>query len=89
MFWNNKITKTKSEAEERIKKALKIAWSYGQTEGDHHKAWVIDQMVRELCGNDEEYKKFINIYEAPVGYEDYFKWDVGIAPRRYELMHKN
>lgn len=67
-------------AEERIKKALKIAWSYGQIDGDHHKTWVIDQMVRELCGSEEEYKKFVDIYEAPVGYEDYFKWNTGIAP---------
>lgn len=83
MFWKDKITKTKSEAEERIKRALKIARSYGQTEGDNHKVWVIDQMVRALCGNDEGYKEFVNIYEAPVGYEDYFKWDVGIAPKQH------
>ena len=88
MFWKDKITKTKSEAEERIKRALKIAWTYSQTESDNHKAWVIDQMVRALCGNDEEYKKFVDVYEAPVGYEDYFKWNVGVAPPNY-YMHKD
>ena len=29
-------------------KALEIAVRYGQIDGDHHKAWVIDQMVRAL-----------------------------------------
>ena len=82
MFWKSKITKTKSEAEERIKMALRIAWSYGQSEDDNHKSWVIDQMVRALCGNNEEYKEFVEIYETPVGYEDYFKWNIGIAPKQ-------
>lgn len=33
---------------ERIVKALEIAACYGQTDGAHHKTWVIDQMVRAL-----------------------------------------
>jgi len=35
---------------DRIKDALHYAERYGQTDGDHHKAWVIDQMVRALTG---------------------------------------
>lgn len=63
--------------EERIKEALKIAWSYAQIDGAHHKMWVIDQMVRVLCG--EKYTEWIKTYETPDG-EDYYVWDVGIAP---------
>lgn len=36
--------------EERIKNALEIANHFGQIGGSHHKMWVIDQMVRALCG---------------------------------------
>lgn len=36
--------------ENRIKKALEIAISYGGIDGAHHKDWVIDQMVRALTG---------------------------------------
>jgi len=32
----------------QIKKALDIAIEYGDIDGDHHKRWVIDQMVRAL-----------------------------------------
>lgn len=35
---------------QRVAKALAIAGQYGQIEGAHHKAWVIDQMVRALTG---------------------------------------
>ena len=35
---------------ERIDAALTVAVSYGGIDGDHHKAWVIDQMVRALTG---------------------------------------
>lgn len=66
--------------EERIKKALSIAWSYGQTDGSHHKMWVIDQMVRTLCGNKEEYEKWIKAYTTPLDDGDYYTWDTGITP---------
>jgi len=35
---------------DRIKDALSYAERYGQIDGAHHKAWVIDQMVRALTG---------------------------------------
>jgi hypothetical protein len=37
----------------RIKKAIDYAVRYGGIDGDHHKAWVIDQMVRALTGCPE------------------------------------
>jgi hypothetical protein len=61
-----------------IKAALEIAERYGQIDGAHHKAWVIDQMVRALTGSD---------YEAWVAHSkdgedgpDTYDWDEGIAP---------
>ncbi len=66
--------------EERIEKALNIAWSYGQTDSDHHKMWVIDQMVRALCGNEDEYRNWVKLYETPETDEEYYIWDTGIAP---------
>jgi hypothetical protein len=63
--------------EERIKKALKYAWSYGQIDGSHHKMWVIDQMVHALL--EDEYGEWVKRYESPDG-ADYWEWDTGIAP---------
>lgn len=34
----------------KISKALAIAFQSGGCDGAHHKAWVIDQMVRALTG---------------------------------------
>ena len=64
--------------EERIQRAIEFAVSYGGIDGDHHKAWVIDQMVRALTGDDYEtwVKDACNGDEGPNTYE----WDVGIAP---------
>ena len=64
------------KAEQRIQKALDIAWQYSQIGGDHHKAWSIDQMVRALFENEDDYKKWVSEYENDGEYE----WDVGIAP---------
>lgn len=47
----NSPKKEKSQdSQARIERALKLAVKYGGIDGDHHKAWVIDQMVRELTG---------------------------------------
>lgn len=76
MFGKDKVLK------ERIQNALNIAWSCGQIDGSNHKMWVIDQMVRALCGNEESYKKWVAAYEIPVNYkeDDYYSWDTGTAP---------
>lgn len=69
---------------EQIDKALEIAWRYSQIDGAHHKAWVIDQMVRALCGREEVYKEFISEYTkpfvSPLSENDHYNWDEGIAP---------
>ena len=66
--------------EENIENALNIAWSYGQIQGDHYKAWAIDQIVRALCGSESKYKDWVAAYEAPLTGDDYYVWDKGIAP---------
>lgn len=67
---------------EKIEKALEIAWRYGQIDGDRHKMWVIDQMVKALCGNEKKYKDWVEAYETPLtnNIYDYYEWDTGIAP---------
>lgn len=52
----------------------------GKIDGEHHKMWVIDQIVRTLCGSDEEYKKWVDKYEEPLEDGDYYSWDEGINP---------
>ena len=50
-----------------IDSALEIAFQFAGFEGDHHKAWCIDQMVIALCGGEdsETYKEFVETYENP------------------------
>ena len=72
--------------EERIKKALEIAWRYGQIDGSNHKMWVIDQIVKILCKDEKEYSDWVERYETSMGIDEYYKWkehykwDTGIAP---------
>jgi hypothetical protein len=63
---------------DRVKKAIDLAVKYGGIDGDHHKAWVIDQMVRVLAGDD--YSKIIK--EACAGDDgpETYSWETGIAP---------
>lgn len=59
-------------------KALEIALRYGGIDGDHHKAWVIDQMVRVLTGDG--YTQWVtDACDGEDGPETY-SWDVGIPP---------
>lgn len=63
----------------RIGRAIDIAVKYGGIAGDHHKAWVIDQMVRALL-TPEGYKAVVA--EARRGQDgpETYDWDEGIAP---------
>jgi hypothetical protein len=66
-----------TKAEDRIAKAL--GWAmYGSFDGEHHKMWAIDQMVRALTGDgyDEWVRQFEDGEDGPKTYE----WDTGIAP---------
>jgi hypothetical protein len=50
-------------------KALEIARAHGAIPGERQKAWVIDQMVRQLTG--VFYDEWVSRVE---------RWDIGIAP---------
>lgn len=65
-------------AEERITDAIAIAVRYGGIDGDHHKRWTIDQMVRALAGDD--YERIVR--EAKAGEEgpETYSWDEGVPP---------
>jgi len=60
-------------------KALSLIFQYGQIDGAHHKAWVLDQVARVLAG--DEYKAMIDDYEErDLTGEPQYEWDTGIAP---------
>lgn len=64
---------------ERINAALDIAFRYGQTDGAHHRLWVIDQMVRALTG--VSYDEWVAGYEVGGPYDgERYAWETGIAP---------
>lgn len=74
-----------SGTRDRIQIALDIAWRYAQNDGAWHKTWTIDQMVRVLCGSEEEYDAWVAEYEKPflnkeLNCMDHYDWDTGIAP---------
>lgn len=75
------IEETFTALQERIAAALSLAEEFGQVDGDHHKAWVIDRMVHALLGSDEDYETWVDAY--CYGEEDGFmlySWDTGVAP---------
>ncbi len=64
----------------RIFNALEVAMTYGQSDGEHHKAWVIDQMVRMLCGDEDLYNALIIEYKDGCNGPNTYEWFSGIAP---------
>lgn len=77
--------------QERIQKALDLAVRYGGIDGDHHKAWVIDQMVRALTGcplvaatgcqgESDEYRALVAAAKDGTDGPDTYDWDCGIPP---------
>lgn len=56
-------------------RAAALALQYGGIDGSHHKQWLIDQMLRTLCG--AAYPDVMAVYNSD---EEYDSWDEGIAP---------
>lgn len=69
---------TPTEATTPVEQAIEIAVRYGGIDGDHHKAWVIDQMVRALTG--ENYDAVVADACAGDDGPNTYDWDEGIAP---------
>ena len=63
---------------DRIQEAIDIAFQYGGIQGDHHKAWVIDQMMRILLG--DKYEACVKEARNGVDGPETYTWDEGIAP---------
>lgn len=67
-----------SDLEERITAALDLAAKHGQEDGAHHKAWVIDKMVKALTG--EGYEAFIASFKYGEDGPETYSWDEGVTP---------
>lgn len=66
------------EAAAPVDQAIEIAIRWGGIDGDHHKAWVIDQMVRALTG--ERYEQVVIDAKAGEDGPETYDWNEGIAP---------
>ncbi len=69
----------------RTERALQWARQFGSIDGAHHKAWVIDQMVRALLGSQtgeqtREYAAWLEKQCAGEDGPDTYEWDFGVAP---------
>ena len=63
---------------DRITAAIEIAVKHGGHDGEHHKAWVIDQIVRVLAGDN--YEGLVRSACMGVDGPETYRWDVGVAP---------
>lgn len=63
---------------ERTRQAIDMAVQCGGADGAHHKAWVIDQMVRILAAGN--YSDIVREAKAGEDGPETYEWDVGIAP---------
>ena len=87
-FVRSKMTNIEEDIEKElylkqvaIDEALNLIRGYGTTDGDHHKQWVLDQVVRILKGNDyEEWVKDHNGDAIDSDGNTEYEWDVGIPP---------
>lgn len=78
-------------ANRRIAAALGVAMQHAQTDGEHHKTWTIDQMVRALLGEPPQdtihpgsivwlpdtYQEFIAAHNRGDDGPDTYSWDEG------------
>ncbi|MCX6217592.1 hypothetical protein [Spirosoma sp.] len=57
---------------------LDLISHYAATDGEHHKAWVLDQITRLITVDD--YDAFVAQAKAGKDGPDTYDWNIGIAP---------
>jgi hypothetical protein len=62
---------------EKVKKALDLIDEWGGIDGGHHKQWLLDQLVRVLS---DDYDEWVNSYQDGEEGPETHEWDTGIAP---------
>ena len=72
------MTARAEAAEGENKKALETIEHYGGIGGDHHRCWVIDQVVRAITGDD--YEDWVAEMKDGEEGPNTYGWDEGIAP---------
>jgi hypothetical protein len=63
---------------DKIEETVEFAFEYGDIDGEHHKQWIIDQMIRILLG--PEYSVWVDRHNTYNATQDHPPWDTGIAP---------
>jgi hypothetical protein len=64
--------------EDRVQLAQELILDCGQIDGEHHKQWVLDQVLRLLAG--DAYGEAIDQYRVGEDGPSTYEWDEGIAP---------
>ena len=62
------------DAETKIKDALSLIYSYGSIDGDNHKTWVLDQVVRILTGTSEDYQNWVDEHNTGDDGPNTYSW---------------
>ena len=80
MIDENSAVETDADA---IRKALDLIFHYGAIDGDWHKQWVLDQVVRALVQaplHDGDYASWVAAYRDGADGPETYEWDEGIPP---------
>ncbi len=71
-------TTTIQDLQKKIEEAIQLASESMAYDGEHHKVWYIDQIVRVLAG--DKYDEVVKESKKDENGEDAHRWDEGIQP---------
>ena len=61
-------------------KALTFIHQYGNIHADiQYQQWLLDQVVRILCEDEETYNTWVNNYEYGLDGDKTYNWNVGVG----------
>lgn len=68
------------DAKNKIDKALSLIEEYGGIDGDHHKQWLLNEIVEVLAHNYIGYAEWVRQYNNGEDGPNTYEWDIGIPP---------
>lgn len=71
---------SKQSDTDRIQQALDNIRDLGGFDGEHHKQWLLNELVKTLTGTEEAYEEWVTAYQKGEDGDNTYEWGTGIAP---------
>ncbi len=63
-----------------IQDILEMIFEYGGIDGEHHKQWLLNEIVKKATISKIHYEEWVKYFNQGEDGPETYEWEVGVAP---------